>query len=164
MPHDVISLNQSIERMKRITALGLLLMFIAAPVLAQSPLQADPETAFKQHVQHAVSAVKATDNPVEKRQHLDRAFDKLDHVLGRIESMNRLSEDEQVAAQEFRHDVAELKAELNGTDGFDRVADGDLNAFADYAQQSLEQAARTLTITLTTTTILLIILIVLLLA
>jgi hypothetical protein len=57
--------------------------------------------------------------------------------------------------------ISEKMNELNGSNGFNKVMDKDLDDFTDYSQDFMEQAADTVTIGVTTAILILIILLLL---
>lgn len=116
---------------------------------------------FKQHFNETVQQVKSSDDPDEKRAYLNQSFDKMLNAIDRIENSAVLSEDESAQLLSFKEDIEEKKSELNGLDGFDEIVDEDLDDFSNFSQQAMEQANRTITLSLTTA--LLIVLILLLL-
>ncbi len=82
-------------------------------------------------------------------------------AIERIESKANLSEKESAQLASYKSEIQDKKSELNGTDGFDKVLDKDLNDFSDYSQQHFEQADRTVTIGLTAALLIVLILILL---
>lgn len=116
---------------------------------------------LKTHMNETVQAVKEADAPDEKRAILDESFSKMLSAIERIEEEARLTDSEQEQLSTLKLNIAEKSNQLNGVDGFDEIADEDLDEFSDYSQQDMEQANRTITISLTTA--LLIIIIILLL-
>ncbi len=116
---------------------------------------------FKQHFSETVQEVKSTDNTTKKRHILNESFDKMLSAIDRIEDRANLSEEDLAALETFKNDIQDKKSELNGLDGFDEIVDEDLDDFSDYSQQMMEQANRTLTISLTTALLIIIILLLL---
>lgn len=134
-----------------------LLFFFAPAALAGSP-----QDRIKQHVHDMVQKVKQTDDPQEKRAILERDLRKMTGALDRVAAMDHLSEADREGVDQLRSQVQDYLDELNGRDGFTPVPDRQLNNFADYVQQSFEQADRTITISVTTALLILILLILLL--
>ncbi|REL29185.1 hypothetical protein DYD21_15145 [Rhodohalobacter sp. SW132] len=116
---------------------------------------------FKQHFNETVQKVEQAESADEKRTYLNDSFDDMLTAIERIERSANLSDDEQAQLISFKEDVEERKSELNGLDGFDEIVDEDLDDFSNFSQQMMEQANRTVTISLTSA--LLIVLILLLL-
>lgn len=116
---------------------------------------------LKTHMNETVQAVKQADAADEKRAILNDSFEKMLTAVEKIEDRARLSDTEKKQLSTLKDQITEKSNQLNGLDGFDEIADEDLDDFSDYSQQDMEQANRTITISLTTA--LLIIIIILLL-
>ena len=109
------------------------------------------------------TSVKAASDPAEKRAILDRSFDVMLQAIDKLEQSSLISSDDRAGLDHYRASLQENRDELAGVNGFDRVPDARLNAFADYSVQSLEQAAeKTVTISLVAALLMVIILILLL--
>ncbi|MDX1642597.1 MAG: hypothetical protein R3220_12915 [Balneolaceae bacterium] len=146
--------------MKKLTISFLLLLFSATflPLQAQT---SDAHDQLKAEINDMVENVKKAETAVEKREILNTSFDDLIATFNRVQSMDRVPESDKKALADFKNDIQDKKDELNGTNGYERVPDSELNDFAQFVQQDLEQADRYVTISITTA--LLIILILLLL-
>ena len=116
---------------------------------------------FKKHINSVVQKVKAEENPQEKRDLLNDSFDNLLKSFDRVETMATLSSADQTALNELKSNITEKKNELNGMEGFKRVQDNQLNNFANFVQQDMEQADSTVTISVTVLLLIIIILILL---
>jgi preprotein translocase subunit SecF len=116
---------------------------------------------FKKSFNETVQEVHKTADATEKRALLNESFSKMTVAIERIESKANLSEEEIAQLKTYKSEIQEKKSELNGTDGFDKVLDKDLNDFSDYSQQYFEQADRTITIGLTAALLIVLILILL---
>lgn len=116
---------------------------------------------FKKSFNETVQKVHKTEDAAEKRTLLNESFNKMTLAIERIESKANLSEEEIAQLKTYKSEIQEKKSELNGTDGFDKVLDKDLNDFSDYSQQYFEQADRTITIGLTAALLIVLILILL---
>ncbi len=134
------------------SVLTLLLVGLSAPIKAQN--SGDPETMFKKHINKMVESVEKTDAPDEKRVILNNSFDDLIGAIEKVESMKAVPETDKEGLAVFKADIQEKKNELNGVNGFSPVANNNLNNFANFVQQDLEQAD---TVTIGVTTLLLII-------
>lgn len=149
--------------MSKTSLLSLLfcLLFASQYALAgNGPL--DPETQFKKYVNDMVMQVEATDDPAQKRAIMNTSLERMTEAFRRVEQLERLSLEERQAVASLRASVEEKLDELNGRNGFTPVPDSNLNHFANYVQQDIEQAERKVTLSLTA--LLLIIIIVLLIA
>lgn len=113
---------------------------------------------FKKHFNETVENVHQAENGDEKRAILNNSFDKMNKALDRIESMATLTEEEIAGLNSYRAGLTEKMNELNGLDGFDEIADEDLDDFSNFSQDFIEQADRTVTIGVTTALLILIVL------
>lgn len=140
----------------------LVVFAIVQPVLASD--QARLDNALKEYFNQATVKVQQTSDPEAKRQILNDSFRKFFAALDQAKTLPNLGITDINALAEFREQAQEKYDELNGLNGYGKVSDKDLNDFARYVQQDLEQADRELTITISLTTLLLGIIILLLLA
>ncbi len=146
--------------MKKLTISFLLLLFtaISTPLHAQSP---DAHDKLKKEINEMVENVQEAETAVEKRTILNRSFDNLVTTFDRVSAMEQVPESDKKAIADFRNTIQEKKDELNGADGYEKVPDTQLDEFADYVQQDIEQADRVITISLTTALLIIIILLLL---
>src|SRR5579863_6678806 len=110
----------------------------------------------------AAREVKATADPVQKREILNNEFQKVFNTINAVESMPLTSESDRAGIERYKTSIQDKQDELNGKNGYERVSDGKLNAFSNYVVQDMEQADGTITISLVT--LLLIVIIILLIA
>lgn len=115
---------------------------------------------FKKYVNNMVQRVEKLDHPDEKRAVLNNSFDNLISVFETVQGFGFISPKDKEALEALKANIIDKKNELNGLDGYNRVADNRLNNFANFVQQDLEQAD---TVTITISATLLVIIIVLLL-
>lgn len=141
-------------------SLSLLILFFASFGTASAQSESVSEM-FKTHFNQTVQDVKSAENPKDQRLLLNASFDKMVRAVDRINEKAELTDDQRTELMAFKDQIVQKKNELNGADGFDEVQDDELIDFSDYSQQELEQANRTVTLSLTTA--LLIVLILLLL-
>jgi hypothetical protein len=106
--------------------------------------------------------VKATESPVQKREILNKSLSDMSKVLDTVKGAPMTSEQDYANLDRLQTMLQEKTDELVGTNGFDRVPDDQLNAFSTYIVQDMEQADKTLNISLVTA--LLIVIIILLVA
>jgi hypothetical protein len=140
-----------------ITFLSIFMMFVLA-----TPVNADAKSELKQYFSKAADEVKATENADEKREILNEAFNSMNKVLDNVLSSDLISESDYAGIKEYKAALQEKQNELEGINGFERVPDAQLNTFADYVVQDMEQADSTITISVIAL-ILIILLVVLLL-
>lgn len=116
---------------------------------------------FKKNFNETVQNVHKAEDTAEKRALLNASFNKMTTAIERIEAKVKLTEKESAQLLSYKNGLQEKRSELNGTDGFNRVPDAELNNFSDYSQQYMEQADRTITIGLTAALLIVLILILL---
>jgi hypothetical protein len=106
--------------------------------------------------------VKATADPVQKRDLLDNSLQTMAKALDRVERSGLISQDDRAGLIRFKMTLQAKQDELMGRNGYERVADTQLNAFSDYVVQDMEQAERYITISVVTALLILLILVLLL--
>ena len=109
-----------------------------------------------------VTDVKAVESAEEKREIILNSLNELSEVLDKAADLTVKSEADKKFISNLKTDINNKTNELKGENGFSKVADSNLNSFANYIQQDMEQADDVITISLTTA--LLIIIIILLIA
>jgi hypothetical protein len=136
---------------------GLVAM-LSTTAFAQS---VDPQERLKKHINDVVEEVHKTENPDEKRAVLNRSLGNLISTVDKVEGMDRVPEEDLNTLADLKQNLQDKKDELNGENGYAKVPANQLNNFANFVQQDLEQADTVVTLSLTTA--LLIVLILLLL-
>jgi len=106
--------------------------------------------------------VKATEDPVQKREILSKNLATMSHAVATAERSPLTSPEDAASLNRLQTTLQEKSDELAGVNGYDRVPDDQLNAFSSYVVQDMEQADQKITIGLVT--LLLIIIIVILIA
>ena len=106
--------------------------------------------------------VKATDDPVQKREILNKSLQTMSKGLDMVENSGLISQDDRPGINRFKTALQEKQDELMGAKGYELVTDAQLNAFADYVVQDMEQAAETVHISLVSALLIIIILILIL--
>ncbi|MDW7679801.1 MAG: hypothetical protein SCK70_04510, partial [bacterium] len=144
--------------MKAKTVLGVIIMMF---VLVQA-VTAGGKNDIQKYFNDTACKVKATDDPVQKRDILNKSLQTMSQALEKVESSGLISQDERAGIERFKATLQEKQDELTGSNGFDRVADAQLNAFSDYVVQDMEQAAQSVTISLVAALLIVIILILIL--
>jgi DNA phosphorothioation-dependent restriction protein DptG len=110
----------------------------------------DVKAEFQKMWNDVVMAVKEAETPIEKREILNNFFDDMMEALTTAENSQLLNDEDLKGIDYLQKKITEQKNELNGLNGFEKVGDGQLNDFADYTLQEIEQADTVLTISLTT--------------
>jgi hypothetical protein len=136
---------------------AIVMMFIL--VLAGN---AGPNEQIQKHFNDTALKVKDTDNPAEKREIIDESLQKMMTVLDRVKGSPLVSKEDGDGIDHYKTLLQEKQDELLGNNGFERVPDSQLNAFSMYVVQSMEQADKTITISLVTALLIVIILILIL--
>ncbi len=145
--------------MKKLTLFTFVLgLFLSTAAVAQI---SDPHTAFKKHINEVVQQVEQTESPEEKRALLNNSLTDLVETIEQVENKENVPAEDKAQLAAFKNDLMDKKAELNGEAGFTQVPANQLNNFANFVQQDIEQADRVVTLSLTSA--LLIVLILLLL-
>jgi hypothetical protein len=106
--------------------------------------------------------VKATESPAQKREILTKSLSDMTKMIVTVESSPLTSEQDDINLDRVKATLQEKSEELAGTNGFDRVPDDQLNAFSTYIVQDMEQADKTITVSLVV--VLLIVIIIILIA
>lgn len=114
------------------------------------------------HFNNTALEVKATDNPAQKRDILRNSLETMTIALDRIENFNLVSVEDRAGAKLLRATLQEKQDELGGMNGFERVADTQLNSFADYVVQDMQQADQYVTISLVAVLLIVILLVLIL--
>ncbi len=141
----------------KIVIFSLLTIFLAGSAFAGN----DTQKELKDYFNKINQKVKQTDDPAQKRAILNNSFEDLLTAFNRAGQMP-LSQKDRDGINYFKQKVLEKKNELNGVNGYDKVADASLNQFANYSMQQFEQSAEYVTISVITL-VLIIILVALLL-
>jgi hypothetical protein len=144
--------------MKAKKVLGILVMMF---VFIQTANAGEREN-FQKYFNDTALKVKATTDPVQKRDILIKSLQVMSIALEKVDHSGLVSEDERAGFDRFKATLQDKLDELTGSNGFERVADAQLNAFSDYVVQDMEQAERQVTISLVSALLIVIILILLL--
>jgi hypothetical protein len=105
--------------------------------------------------------VKATESPVQKREILSKSLVDMNKTLDAVKNAPMISDQDNVNLDRIKAALQEKSDELAGTNGFDRVPDDQLNAFSTYIVQDMEQADKSITISLVVALLIVIIIILL---
>ncbi len=143
--------------MKALIAFGSIFMMFVLAI----PVNADGKDELKQYFNKAANKVKMTENVDEKREILNESFNSMSKILDKVQSSALISKDDHDGIDRLKAIVQDKQDELAGINGYERVPDTQLNAFADYVVQDMEQADQMITISVVVL-LLIIILIVLL--
>ncbi len=145
----------------RVAVAVLVLVAIAAPLFADNA-QTKWENRLKEYFNDLLLEVEQTKDPAEKRALLNESLERFLTAMDRIQRLPFFNQEQREALARFDAAVQEKHDELNGAAGFAMVANADLDDFAGYMVQDLEQAARSY-IVLSTAAIIIIILVLIIL-
>ena len=112
-----------------------------------------------QYLNDTALKVKATSSPVEKREILSRNLGEMTRAIDTVKGAPLTTEQDRTNLNRLQASLQEKSDELVGTNGFDRVPDDQLNAFSTYIVQDMEQADKTITISLVAALLIVIIII-----
>lgn len=136
------------------TVLLIFVLAIPSNVYGQGQLQ--------KYFSDTANKVKATENPVEKRQILKDSFQDMSKALDKMQNVGVLSDKDSKELLQLRITLQDKQDELAGVNGYERVPDSQLNNFSNYVVQSMEQADQTITISLIAALLILILLVLIL--
>ncbi len=138
------------------------IIFILLLFVSTAAAGTNPKDELKKYFNDAAQKVKQTNDPAEKRLILNKTYGRVLTALDILNNYPFLSKEEKKGIQIYRTTALDKYNELNGLNGYTRVDDNNLDRFANYSVQSIEQA-NTLVISISVTTLLIILLIILLL-
>lgn len=120
-------------------------ILIAAACISPTRTFAGPVGTLLEERYHAALSeftqqVRQAPDPAEKRRILARFLDHMEDGLGKAENLSELSPADKQSLHTILGKYLAYEAELEGTGGFMAVADSDLNEFANYIRQDMEQA------------------------
>jgi len=144
--------------MKARRVIGCIVMMFVLVLSAN----AEGKDGLQKYFNDAAAKVKATNSPSEKRAILNESFQTMANALNIVQNSPLISKDDRAGLDRFKAALQEKQDELAGTNGYVRVADGQLGAFSDYVVQDMEQADQVITISVVT--LLLIVILIVLIA
>jgi hypothetical protein len=140
MPQKIFQGGTNMKRFRVAVAI-LVLVAIAAPLFADNA-QTKWENRIKEYFNNLLLDVERTKDPAEKRALLNESLERFLTAMDRLQKLPFLNQEQREALARFDAEVQQKHDELNGTAGFTMVANADLDDFAGYVVQDLEQAAR----------------------
>jgi len=111
---------------------------------------AEGKDGLQKYFNDAAAKVKATNSASEKRAILNESFQTMMNALNIVHASPLISKDDRAGLDHFKAALQEKQDELAGTNGYVRVADGQLNDFSNYVVQDMEQADQVVTISVVT--------------
>lgn len=143
-----------------VTRLMLALIVIAGALgVADSAMGQDKVHSY---LNETALQVKSAEDPIAKRDILTKDLARMTETLKMAQESSLTSAEQDAGLAQLQSTLQEKSDELAGKNGFERVPDHMLDAFATYVVQDMEQADRTINISVVTA--LLIIIIVILIA
>ncbi len=135
-----------------------LLVVVMMCALAHAGLAAEQDNVQK-YFNDAACKVKAATDPSQKREILENKIEDMSKALGMVRNSRLVSQADRAGLDRLGASLQEKRDELAGTNGYARVADDQLNAFSEYVVQDMEQADRTITLSVVTALLIIIIII-----
>ncbi|MCB0262678.1 MAG: hypothetical protein KDH95_15005 [Calditrichaeota bacterium] len=136
---------------------GLMLMTFA---FVQTGL-AGGEEKIQKYFNQTASEVKAATEPAQKREILNNSLQTMSKALDKVERTGLVSKEDRAEIDRLKATLQDKQDELMGNNGYERVSDAQLNAFSDYVVQDMEQADKTISISLVSALLIVIIIILL---
>jgi len=103
--------------------------------------------------------VKAATSPEQKREILTHSLSEMTRAIDTVKGAPLATEQDRANLDRLQVTLQEKSDELVGANGFDRVPDDQLNAFSTYVVQDMEQADKTITVSLVVALLIIIIII-----
>ena len=126
--------------MKKLFALFTLALLAATVPAKAAPGSALVEEQYKAALSRLTQEVRQAQSPTEKREILHHFVDGMRDGLQKAETLESIQPSDRETLRSVAGKFDGYKAELDGMNGYARVADADLDAFAGYVQQGMEQA------------------------
>jgi hypothetical protein len=105
--------------------------------------------------------VQATTSPAQKREILSKNLGEMTRMIDTVMGAPLTTDQDRTNLDRLKATLQDKSDELAGINGFDRVPDDQLNAFSTYVVQDMEQADRTINISLVAALLIIIIIILL---
>ena len=118
--------------------------------LMQTSQADDLKKELQKYINKIVTEVKDAEIPEEKREILNDLFEDLSKAFATAKNSPYVPEEDYKGIDLLETKINDRHSELNGLNGFERVPDSQLNQFATFTLQDIEQADTLLTISLTT--------------
>lgn len=135
----------------------LVLLFAYGNSFAAGDKYLKLRTAFKEYFNDMKVEVMEAKTPAEKREIISSRLKKVNMILDKAEELTAETKEDKEFIAGIKEDVNNKLAELEGTNGYEKVSNSNLNEFATYVQQDMEMADTLITISLTTALLILII-------
>jgi hypothetical protein len=143
------------ERMRKITVLVCALfvsLVIIQPLFAGGPpagiSRIQVSARLKEYINEITVKINSTEDPEAKRAMLNEALESVIGAFDTLESSKLISRKNREEIASLKGELADKYNELNGLNGYQKVADDQINSFALYCLQDLEQARNYITMSL----------------
>ena len=103
--------------------------------------------------------IKAATSPEQKREILTHSLSEMTRAIDTVKGAPLATDQDRANLDRLQVTLQEKSDELVGANGFDRVPDDQLNAFSTYVVQDMEQADKTITVSLVVALLIIIIII-----
>jgi hypothetical protein len=125
---------------KSFPLLTLGIFLATAPLRAAEAGSALLQERFKTALNDLALKVRAAGKPEQKREIMLRFADGMQQGLRNAEEYAAVTAEDKASLEAVQAKFHAYSLELNGREGFDRVADSDLDEYAGYMRQQMEQA------------------------
>ncbi len=115
-------------------------MWLGCMLLLAVPLFAQNGEVLRQRFSDLVLSAKNEPTAQAKRERINNVLQRMSEAVAVAEQSPAATNRDKASLEAFRHAVNEKRDQLQGLNGYTRVADKDLNAFAEYTVQDFEQA------------------------
>ncbi|HEX9007125.1 MAG TPA: hypothetical protein VF889_07515 [Bacteroidota bacterium] len=115
-------------------------MWLCCMLLLAVPLFAQNGEVLRQRFSELVLSAKDEPTPQAKRERIENVLQRMSEAVAVAEQSPAATNHDKASLEAFRHAVNEKQDQLQGRNGYTRVQDKDLNAFAEYTVQDFEQA------------------------
>jgi hypothetical protein len=140
-----------VKRMALRVGIMMCVLAVAGIALGQGNVQ--------KYFNDAACKVKAATDPSQKREILNNEFQNMSKALNMVRSSPLVSKADRAGIDRLQAALQDKHDELAGANGYSRVPDDRLNAFSDYVVQDMEQADKTITMSVVTALLIVIIII-----
>jgi hypothetical protein len=103
---------------------------------------------LKEYINEVTVRINSTEDPEAKRDMLNEALERVIGAFETLESSKLISRKNRAEIASLKKELEDKYNELNGLNGFQRVADDQIDSFALYCLQDLEQARNYITMSL----------------
>ena len=128
------------KKMNSIKTLIVTLVLLSAATTRAAEVSNSLPESFKSSINRMVLKVKATENAGDKRQVIGDYLTGMAQSLEQVQKIWPINEADRIAIASLSQKLSADLSELKGEGQFEKVPDRDLNRFAGFIQQDLEQA------------------------